>query len=237
MKPKPPKRIAEGDVILVYLPGDTHKFSERIHRYLQLKEKILALHHDHPDILPRKQKEVEDEIKADPNNILKRLELGLYYEIQDELSKAVDVIENVINDLLSKQETCADLYIRLGFLYALQGDYEYAHSAYKEGLNSKYSGLKLRPAVCLRQLPPNYDEFLVCGLSTQLHRYVKGFDDKVKPDSTHDNLRQLQGESVIRLGFLGRVRRNETAGTIGSISKVRHRRLLKKLSDYLVAKP
>ena len=91
---------------------------------------------------------------------------------------------------------------------------------------------KWRPALCLREMPPNYQEFLVCGLSTQLGLYIKGFDEIVKPSD--DNLRRLQGESVIRLGFLDRVRIQEMTGSIGFISKERHRRLLERLSNYLV---
>ena len=93
-------------------------------------------------------------------------------------------------------------------------------------------GGKWRPAICLRKLPPNYQEFLVCGLSTRLGLCTKGFDEIVKPSD--DNLQQLQADSVIRLGFLDRVRIREIKGAIGSISPKRHRRLLQKLSDYLV---
>ena len=91
---------------------------------------------------------------------------------------------------------------------------------------------KLRPAICLRQMPPNYNEFLVCGLSTQLELCIEGFDEKVTPSD--DNLRRLQGDSVIRLGFLDRVRIREMTGSIGFISADRHRRLLERLSNYLV---
>ena len=91
---------------------------------------------------------------------------------------------------------------------------------------------KRRPAICLRKMPPNYQEFLVCGLSTQLGLCTKDFDEIVKPSD--DNLQQLEADSVIRLGFLARVRIWEIKGSIGSISPERHKRLLQKLSNYLV---
>ena len=100
---------------------------------------------------------------------------------------------------------------------------------------SQEQNIKWRPAICLRKMPPNYREFLVCGLSSNLNRHVKNFDEKVTPQD--DNLKNIQGESVIRLGFLDRVRTESVQGSIGSISVERHRRLLKKLSDYLVKKP
>ena len=92
--------------------------------------------------------------------------------------------------------------------------------------------IKKRPGICLRKMPGNYQEFLVCGLSTQLGLCTKDFDEIVKPSD--DNLQQLQADSVIRLGFLDRVRIWEIKGSIGSISKERHRRLLERLSKYLV---
>ena len=36
--------------------------------------------------------------------------------------------------------------------------------------------IKNRPAIFLREMPP-YRDVLVCGVSTQLHREVKGFDE------------------------------------------------------------
>lgn len=101
--------------------------------------------------------------------------------------------------------------------------------------SSQERNIKRRPAICLRKMPPTYQEFLVCGLSTNLNQHVKNFDEKITPQD--DNLKNLQGESVIRLGFLDRVRTEVVRGSIGSISVERHRRLLKKLSDYLVKKP
>ncbi len=40
--------------------------------------------------------------------------------------------------------------------------------------------IKNRPAIILREMPP-YGDFLVCGVSTQLHQEVAGFDDPIRP--------------------------------------------------------
>ena len=40
--------------------------------------------------------------------------------------------------------------------------------------------IKTRPAVILREMPP-YKDFLVCGVSTQLHQQVKDFDEVISP--------------------------------------------------------
>ncbi len=38
--------------------------------------------------------------------------------------------------------------------------------------------VKHRPAVVLREMP-RYHDLLICGISTQLHQYVEGFDDRI----------------------------------------------------------
>lgn len=40
--------------------------------------------------------------------------------------------------------------------------------------------VKNRPAIVLRTMPPHGD-LLVCGISTQLHQEVVGFDETIKP--------------------------------------------------------
>ena len=217
----------ERDVILVYLLGNAQTFLRRVQVYLKTKQKLIALP---PASLPVHQAKVENELIGDPNNISKRLELAVFHEIQDKLSEATGELEEVINLLVKREEDCPDIYIRLGSLYELQGNYDHAHSAYKEG---QEFGLKLRPAVCLRKLP-TYNEFLVCGLSTKVNRFNEVLDEKVSPNEEKGLQGLKASQSMIRLGFLGRVRIEEIAGRIGSISVPRHRRLLKKLGEYLV---
>jgi mRNA interferase MazF len=94
--------------------------------------------------------------------------------------------------------------------------------------------VKNRPAVVLREMP-RYRDLLVCGVSTQLHQYVKDFDEIISPSDADFAPSGLLAESLIRLGFLAVLPRSSIAGSIGSISPERHRRLLKTLSDYLVS--
>jgi mRNA interferase MazF len=94
-------------------------------------------------------------------------------------------------------------------------------------------GSKPRPAIVLREMPP-FRDLLVCGVSTQLHQAVHGFDEVIA--ATHGDFASsgLHATSLIRLGFLQVTARRDIAGTIESISSARHRRLLQTLSDYLV---
>jgi len=93
--------------------------------------------------------------------------------------------------------------------------------------------IKNRPVLLLRELPP-YGDFLVCGVSTQLHQQVPDFDDIISPSDPDFPASGLRSQSLIRLGFLAVVPRNQIIGSIGAISSERHQRLLKILSDYLV---
>ncbi|MEM9539819.1 MAG: type II toxin-antitoxin system PemK/MazF family toxin [Cyanobacteria bacterium P01_E01_bin.42] len=94
--------------------------------------------------------------------------------------------------------------------------------------------IKNRPVVLLRELPP-YQDFLVCGISTQLHQEVVDFDDIISPSDPDFAASGLRTQSLIRLGFLAVVPRKKIIGSIGAISSERHEHLLKTLSDYLVS--
>jgi mRNA interferase MazF len=93
--------------------------------------------------------------------------------------------------------------------------------------------VKNRPAIILREMP-SYGDLLVCGVSTQLHQCVKGFDEIISPDDDDFKTSGLLSKSLIRLGFLAVLPRNRILGSIGAISPERHRRLLRTLSDYLI---
>jgi len=95
---------------------------------------------------------------------------------------------------------------------------------------------KLRPVLLLRQLPLPHNDFLICGISTQLHQMIKDFDELI---STRDDDFKISGliqESIIRLSFLAVIPLNLIAGKIGRISEKRHQKILQRLSDYLLKK-
>lgn len=94
--------------------------------------------------------------------------------------------------------------------------------------------LKNRPAIFLREMPP-YRDVLVCGISTQLHQEVKGFDEVVDQAELNFAATGLRTTSLIRLGFLAVLPRSAVIGSIGSVSPERHKRLLTRLSDYLIS--
>lgn len=93
--------------------------------------------------------------------------------------------------------------------------------------------LKRRPAIVLRLMPP-FGDFLLCGISTQLHQKVEGFDEIIFVDDDDFAMSGLKAASLIRLGFLIVYSGKDIVGVAGSISPERHKRLLKNLSDYLI---
>jgi len=93
---------------------------------------------------------------------------------------------------------------------------------------------KLRPVLLLRQLPSPYNDFLVCGISTQTHQLIKNFDELISEKDNDFKDSGIIKESVIRLSFLAVAPNQLVAGKIGKISEIRHKKLLQRLSDYLV---
>ena len=92
--------------------------------------------------------------------------------------------------------------------------------------------IKNRPVVLLRQMP-GFGDFLVCGISTQLHQEIKGFDDKICLADMDFPDTGLKAPSLIRLGFLAVLPPRNILGTIGFISAERHHLLLSRLCKYL----
>ena len=77
----------------------------------------------------------------------------------------------------------------------------------------------------------------MCGLSTQLRQMVTDFDEVLLPsDADFINSGVVQ-PSVIRLGFLSTIPTTDIQKMIGLISRERHQRLIRRLTDYLLQTP
>lgn len=101
-------------------------------------------------------------------------------------------------------------------------------------LSQADGAVKNRPALLLRALPP-FGDFLVCGISTQLHQAVPGFDDTITKADLDFAASGLIADSVIRLGFLAVLPRQRIIGVLGEVAPLRHARLLRRLSKHLTA--
>ena len=92
--------------------------------------------------------------------------------------------------------------------------------------------IKNRPVVLLRRLPP-FGDFLVCGVSTQLHQRVADFDEAITPGDQEFAASGLKAASLIRLGFLAMQPESALLGRIGTLSSKCHQRLLANLCRHL----
>jgi mRNA interferase MazF len=82
---------------------------------------------------------------------------------------------------------------------------------------------------------PPFDDLLVCGISTQVHRELKGFDEVISEETPDFRSSGLKASSLIRLGFLAVVPAAQIRGAIGRISDERLDQLRQRLSAFLLA--
>lgn len=82
----------------------------------------------------------------------------------------------------------------------------------------------------LRELPI-YNDFLVCGISTQLHQEIVDFDTVLNANQMNG----LKANSLVRLSFLAVLSPKEAKKVIGKIDTIMHKLLLQRLSNYLWA--
>ena len=92
---------------------------------------------------------------------------------------------------------------------------------------------KLRPALLLGKLPGEYDDWLICMISSQTRHYVSEFDEIVQETDYDFATSGIKVASVIRVGRLAVVSGEILLGAIGQISPERLERIKKHLSEWL----
>ena len=95
---------------------------------------------------------------------------------------------------------------------------------------------KLRPALLLGKLPGEYDDWLICMISSQTRQYITEFDEIVQESDKDFEESGLKVTSVIRVGRLAVVSGEILLGAIGEVSSERLSRVKKHLSDWLSKK-
>ena len=93
---------------------------------------------------------------------------------------------------------------------------------------------KLRPALLLGRLPGEYDDWLICMISSQIRHYVPGFDELVREDDPDFAESGLKVPSVIRVGRLAVVEEEILVGAIGQIAPERLQRIKSRLAEWLM---
>jgi mRNA interferase MazF len=92
---------------------------------------------------------------------------------------------------------------------------------------------KLRPALLLGKLPGEYDDWLICMVSSQTRHCIEGFDEMVEESDVDFGGSGLKVPSVIRVGRLAVVSGEILLGALGQVSAERLGHVRKHLSDWL----
>lgn len=103
--------------------------------------------------------------------------------------------------------------------------FRFPHTDFEEG--------KLRPALLLARLPGEYDDWLICMVSSQTRHYVAGVDELIQESDGDFATSGLKVTSVIRVGRLAIVSGDILLGAIGEISPERLRRVKETLASWL----
>ncbi|MBI5787929.1 MAG: type II toxin-antitoxin system PemK/MazF family toxin [Candidatus Schekmanbacteria bacterium] len=92
---------------------------------------------------------------------------------------------------------------------------------------------KLRPALLLAKLPGDYDDWLICMISSQLNQCVEGLDEIIGKDSPDFIQSGLKTDSVVRISRIAVAASNILLGSIGDISPELLIRIKNKLADWI----
>jgi mRNA interferase MazF len=92
---------------------------------------------------------------------------------------------------------------------------------------------KLRPALLLGKLPGDYDDWLICMISSQTRYYIPQFDEIIQEHDSDFAQSGLKIASVIRVGRLAVVEGRVLLGAIGQISPERLQRIKNCLAAWI----
>ena len=93
---------------------------------------------------------------------------------------------------------------------------------------------KLRPILLLRVLP-GFSDYLVCGVSTQLHQAVAGFDLVLTQDGEGFHETGLRASSVVRLNFLATLPQSRMVRLLGNVSADQLSVLQRNLANHILS--
>ena len=92
---------------------------------------------------------------------------------------------------------------------------------------------KLRPVLVLSDLPGPFGDYMVCGISSQLHQEMPDWDERLTASDDDFAASGLKVPSVIRLNWLAAINPSASVGTLGSIASERLARLRRRLAAHL----
>lgn len=84
---------------------------------------------------------------------------------------------------------------------------------------------KLRPALVLRQLPGEYNDWLICMISSQLDQLIPNFDEIISPNDPDFQQSGLKHPSIIRISRLTVISKEILLGKLGVVDSHRLERI------------
>ena len=92
---------------------------------------------------------------------------------------------------------------------------------------------KLRPALILRKMPGQYDDWLICMISSQLHQKIQELDEIITTEDSDFIQSGLKLPSIIRVSRLAVVDGDILLGKLGQISDDRLIRVRQNLAGWI----
>jgi mRNA interferase MazF len=96
------------------------------------------------------------------------------------------------------------------------------------------SGAKLRPVLMLRKASVQFDDWLVCMVSSQLRQIDSQMDEILLPSDADFAMTGLKVPSVLRLSRLAVLEGSLLMGSLGSIGHERLQRIRQKLAAWII---
>ena len=95
------------------------------------------------------------------------------------------------------------------------------------------SDTKLRPVLMLRQASVNFDDWLVCMVSSQTQQAEEGLDEIITPADADFPDTGLKAPSLLRLSRLAVLDGKLLVGSIGAIGDERLMRIRQRLAKWI----
>ena len=102
----------------------------------------------------------------------------------------------------------------------------------KAALNQVDNKIKFRPVLLIKKMPP-FDDWLVCGITSQTRNRVINFDLLINEEDSDFLNTGLLKTSIIRVGFLATIPENIIEGAIGKINENKYYELINNLLTHL----
>jgi mRNA interferase MazF len=93
---------------------------------------------------------------------------------------------------------------------------------------------KLRPALVIRKVPGEYDDWLICMVSSRLHQKHIELDEIIGPEDKDFKDSGLKTTSVIRTSRLAVIEGEILLGKLGNISSLRLQRIKEKITKWIL---